>query len=281
MKNRTPTSLHVVSSLIVILSFFLVTGSVAQEDGETLSGRDIMEEQKDRHSANSEIEQQVMLLVDGDGNRQKRMLKRYSFDVGDDLFKYLLVFQKPNDVRGTSLLTWQHDDQPDDQWLYLPAFGKQLKRIAQGSKSSYFMGTDYTYEDLSPENLDKYNYRRIEDGTYKGTETYKIEATPVEDNDETGYSKRIMWVRKDIFFTVKVKYFDMDGSHIKTQSVLSLNNIQDEMYRARKSVMDNMSRNHKTLILIQDQNINIPIDENIFTERSVLNQTALNRNDLD
>ena len=54
------------------------------------------------------------------------------------------------------------DEKDDDQWLYLPAL-KKTKRIASGDKSGSFMGSDFTYADMTTRNLDNYDYTLLKE----------------------------------------------------------------------------------------------------------------------
>jgi len=135
----------------------LVTPGIA---AKKLTARQIMETQKERHKTSSEIEFQKMMLVDRKGNKELRELRRYNLETGKDIYKFLLIFLSPKDIRGTTLLTWQNENAEDDQWLYLPALGRKLKRMAKGSKKGSFMGTDFTYADLSPEPIDDNEYAK-------------------------------------------------------------------------------------------------------------------------
>ena len=138
--------------LMILISYMLCIAAPAFS--EELSGIDIMKEQKKRHEAAQEYENIKMVLIDSSGNKETRELKRYAKKDNSGLFKYLARFEGPADIRGTALLTWEQKDREDDQWLYMPAYGQKLKRIAGGNKKGYFMGTDFSYEDLRPEKLE-------------------------------------------------------------------------------------------------------------------------------
>lgn len=242
-----------------------------------LTGRDIIKRQKDNHKSSLEIEKQMMMLIDKSGKKEIRQVKRYSKEMEDDVYRYLLVFLDPKDIKGVSLLTWQNKNGGDDQWLYMPAMGKQMKRIAGGSKKSYFMGTDFTYEDLSPDKIDNYTHKLLKEEKVGADDCYVVESVPANETvlKDSGYSKKISWIRKDIFFTVKVEFYDKRGKLLKTQTVSDVEKIEGNLYRAKKVLMDHHKKNHKTAILINDRKIGSDIPDDIFTERSVLKEEAL------
>lgn len=248
-------------------------GGVARAE---MSGRQIMDEQKTRHEVDSEYVEVVMLLADSKGNKEKRLTKQYNKKLGNGEARALLVFLDPADIKGTALLTWDHDKDPSDQWLYLPAQGK-MQRIAEGSKKSYFMGTDFTYEDLEPEDMDNYVYTVVKNENLDGAACWVVEAVPANDakKRESSYSKRLLWVRQDNFVTAKVEFYDRRERLMKTQTAHDLENVQGTVWRARKTLMDNVSKDHKTVMGLKARELNKPIDDQVFTERFILKGSHL------
>ncbi|HCY83760.1 MAG TPA: hypothetical protein DHV36_01345 [Desulfobacteraceae bacterium] len=257
--------------LVVLVAGFMCSVSMAGD----LTGRQVMEKQEELQKADTEYGEEVMLLVDEkSGSKEKRQVKRYAKDVGDDLNRYLLVFLKPADIRGTALLTHENAD-ADDQWLYMPAV-KKMQRIAQGSKKSYFMGTDFTYEDMEPEDIENFNYTILKEETVDhvdpAKECYVIESVPAnkEKKRATAYSKRIMWVDKETFSTLKVEFYDRRKRLLKTQKSFEFENVTGTVYRPKKTIMDNHNKNHKTLSLVTKRTLNEPIEDSVFTERFIM-----------
>ncbi|MGB0712655.1 MAG: outer membrane lipoprotein-sorting protein, partial [Gammaproteobacteria bacterium] len=214
-------------------------------------GRQILDEVVSRHDRPNEYEQQKMLLVDqGSGSTEERLMLRFQRDEGGGEKKLLSVFKKPAGVKGTALLTWQHAQGADDQWLYLPSAGKRMKRIAKGGKRNPFMGTDYTYEDLVSESRDKFAYERQDDETLDGNATFVVVATPTDADvkKETGYKFRKMWIRQDIFFIVQVEFHDRRGRLIKRQVSEGLENVEGSAWRAGRNVMTHLTNKHQTIV---------------------------------
>ena len=237
---------------------------------DELTGRQILDEVSDRHDRPYEQEDQVMTLVARDGSKEVRQVKRFKRDV-DAGSRSLLVFTDPAGVKGTALLTWEHDKADDDQWLYLPAIG-DMKRIAEGGMRNYFMGTDYTYEDLTSESRSKFQYDRQDDTTLGGQDCYVVIATATDAKlkKDTGYKTRTLWIRKDIFFIIRTDYFDRRGRPIKTQTHDKLQRIDGDMWRAEVAIMKNTRQKHITAIQTTGRSFeekNVP-DRN-FTARFI------------
>ncbi len=258
-----------------LVFFFILALPLAAAMASDLTGRQVMEKQEELQTAQSEYGEEVMLLVDTkSGAKEKRDVKRYAKDVGNDLNRALLVFLKPADIKGTALLTHENPD-VDDQWLYMPAT-KKMQRIAQGSKKSYFMGTDFTYEDMEPEDIDNFKYtikkEETVDHVKPAKNCYVIEAVPAnkEKKKATAYSKRLIWVDKENFTTLKVEFYDRRKRLLKTQKSFEFENLTGTVYRPKKTIMDNHKKNHKTLTLVKKRTLNEPIEDSVFTERFIM-----------
>jgi len=261
--------------IFLMVGFFFAinaTPSFAAPVEGKLTGRQIMEKQKELHKVSSEFEFQKMVLVDKTGSKEARDVRRYIKEHDPDVFRSLIVFLQPSDIKGTALLNWQHKDQADDQWLYLPAQGK-MQRIAKGGEKNYFMGTDFTYEDMQSEEFDDYKYTLLKEEPFAEEYIcYVVEAVPAnkEKEHESGYSKRIMWLRKDIFATVKIDFYDRRNNLIKTQTNSALENVKGTIWRAKNAIMDNHKAKHKTAIMVVEREVNEEIPAKTFTERFIL-----------
>ncbi len=95
-----------------------------------------------------------MLLRNRHGQESTRQLRNKSLEMDGDGDKLLVMFDHPRDVKGTNFLSFTHVTGPDDQWLYLPAL-KRIKRIASNNKSGPFMGSEFAYEDLASQEVEK------------------------------------------------------------------------------------------------------------------------------
>ena len=155
----------------------------------------------------------TMTLRNKQGQESTREMRNRSLEVADDGDKSLIIFDHPKDVRGTALLTFSHKTGNDDQWLYLPAL-KRTKRIASNNKSGPFMGSEFAYEDISSQEVEEYTYKYLRDESYEGTPVYVIERYPTDDN--SGYTKQIVWMDAERYIPLKVDYYDRKQSHLKT-----------------------------------------------------------------
>lgn len=190
----------------------------------------------------SESAQLNMILKNsvGEINTRSLMMKKLEGDNGD---KTILEFNSPADVKGTILLTHEHLDRDDDQWLYMPGL-KKTKRIISKNKSGSFMGSEFSYEDLSSQHYKKFSFHgEAEDVLIGGVKHYKVTKTPNDQN--SGYSKEIVYVDTKTFLIKRIDYFDKNGNLFKTGIFPEYQKI-DGIWRGMKIVMKNVQTQKET-----------------------------------
>ncbi|MDD9303482.1 MAG: outer membrane lipoprotein-sorting protein [Desulfobacter sp.] len=160
--------------------------------------------------------------------------------------------------------------------MFLPG-QKSLQRIASKAKRSAFMSSDFTYEDMQPDDPNNYSFSAPRSDTLDGHDCFVIDVTPAtaEAKKQSSYGRRRAWVRKDIYFTVKIEFYDRRDRLIKTQTCHDLKNSHDDVWYAQKILMENHKKNHKTLMGIKTKDVNIPIDDALFSEKTILNRKHL------
>mgnify|MGYP004701755029 CR=1 FL=1 len=230
-----------------------------------MTGQQIMEKVYHNPSGDDMQGELVMTLVNSRGEQRVRNLKQFMKDDGKTE-KKIMFFQAPADVRNTSFMNWSYSDgRDDDQWIYLPAL-KRTKRISSDGKGDYFMGSDFTYDDLGDRHPDEDNHKLLREETIDGHACYVVESTP----KASGYiySKTIAWVMKDSYIGLKREFYDSKGNLLKTLSIKKFDKISG-IWTILETEMHNVQKNHKTLMKFSDVQYDKGIPESQFTERSM------------
>ncbi len=155
-----------------------------------------------------------MILKNRAGKTSVRKIRIKTLEVQTDGDKSMSLFDSPADVKGTTMLTFSHGLKADNQWLYLPAL-KRVKRINSRNKSGPFMGSEFAFEDLGSQEVEKYTYNYLRDEACgQGWTCHVIERIPAYKH--SGYSKQIGWMDTKEFRPVKVEFYDRKGSKLKT-----------------------------------------------------------------
>ncbi|MEN8249735.1 MAG: outer membrane lipoprotein-sorting protein [Bacteroidota bacterium] len=228
------------------------------------TGQEIAEKVYDRATPNNGESDMTMTLINSKGKERQRFLHQFFKDYGDTE-KKTMFFKSPADVKNTSFMNFSYDgDQDDDQWLYLPAL-KKVKRISGGSKDNYFMGSDFTYEDMEKRSPNKDDHKLIKTETLKGEECYVIESTPIEEGQ---YSKRVAWVIKDKWIPLKVEFYDEDEELLKILSITKYEELKG-YWTIVTQEMKNVQREHKTAINLSNIKVENGIGDAYFTQRAM------------
>jgi len=253
---------------IITMLIFTITGTAIADDPKA---RSIMEKVDDRDDGDNSTSEMRMILIDKHGNKRTRHLKSFGKDKGEDRLR-LMFFMSPADVKDTGFLTYDYDDadRDDDQWLYLPALRK-TKRIASSDKSGSFMGSDFTYSDMTKRNLEDYDFKLLREAKVGEHKVWLIESTPrsKEIIDETGYTKSVLFVRQDIDFVIRAVHWVKDGGYNKYFDVKKLEKI-DGIWTSRETHMTTKKgkkTNHKTILSFDNLKYNQDIKESMFTIR--------------
>ncbi len=188
----------------------------------------------------------VMILRNKMGQETRGDLELRILEVHGDGDKLLTLFHSPREVRGTALLTHSHGVKPDDQWLYLPALHR-VKRIASNNKSGPFLGSEFAYEDLSSQEIEKYTYRYVKDEKIGGVDCFLIERYPTDKN--SGYTKQRVWLEKDEYRVRKVDYYDRKRQLLKTFTPTEYEKFLGKHWRAHKMQMVNHQTGKSTELL--------------------------------
>jgi len=208
----------------------------------------------------------TMILENGAGRTRERHLDVHTIEVlplGD---KRLFVFNRPADIDGTAVLIHSNVVKDDDQWIYLPAF-KRVKRVASRNKSSPFVGSEYSYEDLASQEKLKYTNTYLQSALCGELQCDVVERAPNFPN--SAYSKIIVYVDIKHRRYRKVEYFDKSGTQVKTQLLEDYQLYDDRYWLANKSTMISHVNNKKTTMLWRGIQLKTAQNEAQFTANAL------------
>ncbi len=207
-----------------------------------------------------------MILRNRHGQESKRELRNRSLEVNGDGDKLLIVFDEPRDVKGTNFLTFTHKSGPDDRWIYLPAL-KRIKRIASNNKSGPFMGSEFSYEDLASQELEKYTYRFLREETLSGRDAYVVERISLD--SKSGYTRQEVWYDKQTYRPEQIKYYDRKGELLKTLRFSKYNQHLGQYWRADEMFMENHQTGKSTLLVWHNYEFRTGLTDRDFHRNSL------------
>tara|TARA_B110000503_G_C7165793_1_gene421849 strand:+ start:3535 stop:4335 length:801 start_codon:yes stop_codon:yes gene_type:complete len=257
-----PSFYRCLLSAALLLPFFAVADDDAASKG--LSIAQTMKE-RDRGWKDNSAEL-LMILRNHAGSESEREMRVQSLEVQGDGDKSMTIFDTPRDVKGTAFLSFTHSQQPDDQWLYLPAL-KRVKRISSKNKSGPFMGSEFAYEDMSSFEVDKYSYRWLRDEKYENQLCYVLETLPLD--KFSGYTRIDVWIDQVEYRPLKMDFYDRAGKLLKTLTLHDYKQYLGQYWRSGKQLMINHKNSKATEIHMKNQQFGMGLNESDFTANSL------------
>ncbi|WP_444902571.1 outer membrane lipoprotein-sorting protein [Microbulbifer sp. SSSA007] len=208
----------------------------------------------------------TMTLRNKYGEASMRSMRTKTLEQEDDGDKSLVIFDNPRDVKGTAFLSFTHKVGSDDQWLYLPAL-KRVKRISSSNKSGPFMGSEFAYEDIASQEVEKYTYKYLHNETFDGRDHFVLELDPVD--PKSGYSIQHIWIDMEEYRAWRTDFYDRKGDLMKTLTVSDYNQYDDKYWRANKMEMVNHQTGKSTVLQYSDWVFGNGFTDRDFTKNSL------------
>ncbi len=268
-KRQKSQYLRLITFLLFILSivFLQTSPHVLAETPEDKGLAIAIEADKRDLGYRSLTADMLMILRNKHGQESKREMRFRSLEIMDDGDKSLIIFDSPKDVKGTAFLNYTHKVGDDDQWLYLPAL-KRVKRISSRNKSGSFMGSEFAYEDIAGQEIEKYTYNWLRDEECEGMDCFVMERYPV-DKKNSGYSRQVVWLDRAEYRTWKVEYFDRKDAHLKTLTFSGYEKYNDRFWRAAQLDMVNHQTGKSTELQFSNYVFNVGLSDADFNKNSL------------
>jgi len=229
-----------------------------------LTARQIMDKVYERAEGTDRVSDLTMTLRNERGEERIRRIRQFNRQA-EGIEKKIMFFLYPADVRNTAFMSWSYDqsDKDDDQWIYLPAL-KRVKRISSDSKSDYFMGSDFTYDDLGERHPAEDRHRLLKEETVQGEPCYVIES--VSEAPDYQYGHTISWIIRDKWIGLKKEFYDPDNTLLKVLTVEKIENIGG-YWIILHSRMQQVQKRHTTEMQLSNVVIDSGIKDAQFSER--------------
>lgn len=246
-----------VLGVFIGITVLMISSTALAIDGEEVINK--VDETLESETRESEIQ---MTIINENDQKRERTIEIYSKGEG----KGLIEFLAPADVEGTTFLTLEEEGE-DNMWLYLPAVGN-VRKIASHMRSGNFMGTDFSYNDISmvggSNYKDDYESTLEEEVQFEGKTCYLLESAPSKEDIQ--YSKMKMWVNKENFMPLKLEFYDSEDELLKVMTNTNIEKIDGHL-TPQKITMKNVQKDTQTILSLNSVEYNVEIPDRIFTTR--------------
>ena len=263
-KHRSRRSLAMLTLFVAGMNC-LVAGqpAVAQDPSPEARGLEIAREARKRGEGfGNLVSQLTMVLRTAKGQESRRQMRLKTLEVANAGDKTLFVFDRPADVSGTAFLVHAHRDKPDDLWIFLPALNR-VKRISSANQSGSFMGSEFAYEDITTQEIEKFTHKYLRDEPCGDLACTVSERTPV--GEDSGYSRQLVWHDKKEYRPWRVEYYDRRNELLKTLTLADYELHLDRYWYAGEQKMMNHLTGKSTVLKTSEVQLQAKLNERDFT----------------
>jgi len=225
----------------------------------------IVEQSRNRIKADTVSTRSRMIITARNGTVTERVMDQYSKKDGQGNARAVIVFQEPASVRGSRFLTVENSGREKDQWIFLPSLGK-IRRIAASEGSGSFMGSDFSYDDISSTDrkTDQDNHKILRTEKFNNKDCYVIESSSKDANYQ--YSKMIQWIEVNSLVIYKIELYDRRGTQVKLLEISEYREVQGRL-APYVTKMTTLAEGTSTSINVVNLKYDDPIPEGVFTTR--------------
>jgi len=259
---------------VLIVSLFFLFPAANPCCADEPSAGQIMNTVYTRDDGNNMISEMEMTLIDKKENKRIRKMRMYKKDKGVDTLK-ILTFLGPDEVKGITFLAFDYFDvkKVDDMWLYMPELGETL-RIDAADTSSPFMGSDFSYADLTKKAAADWNHKLLGEETINGRKMWVIEEKPInqEVEDYHGYTKSINYVSQDNFVIYRAIRWLKKGKRVKYFEAKQVEQI-DGIW-TKTLIHGKMTKNNRVIHQSIFRHLDVKYNQNLAEEMFTVEQLA-------
>lgn len=245
---------------LIILAWMSGIATAAEPDAQTIVANSLQA----FYYAGDDMRVRVsMRLINAQGQERRRemiLLRKNIGKSGEQ--RYYIYFRAPPDIKGTTFMVWKYLHREDDRWIFIPAI-KLVRRIAADDKRSSFIGSDFTYEDISGRAVDDETHTFLRTEELAGRAAYVIESKPKTRAD---YARRLSWIDQQRGLPLKEEYFDARNEKVRVFTADRIEQV-DGYWTVTSRTMKNLQTGHRTQVRFYDIKYDVGLKKNLFSER--------------
>lgn len=220
------------------------------------------------YAADDGISDVKMTLVNSKGKERIRefIMIRLDLEEGGKQ-KYYMYFKKPHDVSRLTFMIHKLPYENDNRWLYVPSIDL-IKRISADDKNSSFVGSDFSYEDVSGRHWSEDNHTLVREDMFGDREVFIIESIPKE--RYKGFARKVSYIDKEHYLPLKEEYYDKKEKLTRIYTSEKIEVIEGFPTTTIRR-MENVKKKRYTTVEFTNIHYNVGAKEEIFTERYLKN----------
>lgn len=176
----------------------------------------------------------------------------------------LLRLQRPQALEGVTALFLQRPGAEAEVYQYLPEIGS-VQRVRGAARSSPFLESDFSLQDLERETPDDNEYSRLPDALIQGELCYVIEAVP-RHPDASSYRRRVLYIAKDSQHLLQLELYRAGETPAKVLHLFGYGSerVKGDTRRPERAVMVDAARGTSTTVRVIESRLNEDLPANLF-----------------
>ncbi len=262
MNNKLKTAVATLLAIGVTGTVFFGSSSASAETADEIMKKSHLTYYYSADDGVAEVNMEITNKKGKTRTRNFTMLRKDFTEGGEQ--RYYTYFKEPGDVRRMTFMVWKNPDSNDDRWIYIPSLDL-VKRIAANDKNSSFVGSDFTYEDVSGRHWSEDTHTLEREEAIGEKDTWVIKSTP-NDPKSASYDHRLVWVDKASYLPLKEEYYSKKGELLRVFTAEKIEEIDGVLTISERSMTDE-KKNNRTVVSFSNVQYNVGIDNTIFSER--------------
>lgn len=214
----------------------------------------------------------IMDLFDKSGKQtEHRIIKQFGNDK-DGLTQTVFDITTPKTVKDTRILQAEKKGKSDDKWIYMPSL-KQTRRIATQERKKSFVGSEFTYNDMTIRKFEDDAHTMMNENATKKSNgkdcaCYQVKSVPVQ-NKNVEFAYRIQYIEKETLLPIAVDFFDKNDKKIKEYRIDKFETVTvgDKVYQMRvENFIKNLETGCATRVIADKFTFDKPISDHYFTQ---------------
>lgn len=224
---------------------------------QTLSGDEVVKRMDQAFTRAADQSFDFDLITTEPGKGERRMT--YHVDIKGTSFRRV-EFLSPGDVKGMRILVVS----VNQMYVYMPAFRK-VRRIASHVRNQGFMGTAYSYDEMSIVTYGNVFSAKLVSESDKDW-TIEMERRP---GQEFSYPRLKMVVSKEYSQPTRIEYYNDKGALLKTEERSDYECAENLCNPRLMKLVDHTRNDLTTRMVRKSWKRNSGIPDSFFTQRSL------------
>jgi hypothetical protein len=251
----------------------LVTGAAAASPP---SGRDVMTRNAEAGTFAQLVSSSTLVIGGGGHESRSKTFTLWRKAAADGVHHRTLTrFAAPAEIRGEGVLFDERTNGQNEVLLYLPRF-KKVRRVEAQAQRSSFMGSSFSYTDMTTQAVDDYRHDVVKTEPCPGdakSSCFVVASVPVNDTVRVnhGYAKKTTWVRTSDFQTIQTELFDLENALWKRVVFADIREVDASKHKALPHTVrvDDLKAKRFSTIKIEKADVQSTIADSVFTEQTL------------